>query len=62
MVGQDVIASPLMETVLSGFFFFSKPGALDALQDALDNVLAHWRIRKNEREFIDRTVNDIVLS
>jgi len=44
------------------FSFLNKPVALDALQAGLDNALAHRRIRKNGREFIDRTVNDIVLS
>jgi len=44
------------------FSFLNKPIELDELQSRLEDALAHWRIRKNEREFIDRTVNDIVLS
>jgi DNA-binding NtrC family response regulator len=44
------------------FSFLSKPVALDALENKLEQALAQWRIQRNEREFIDRAVGDIELS
>ena len=44
------------------FSFISKPVALESLANELENALAHGRILRNEREFIDRAVSDIVLS
>ncbi len=43
------------------FSFLSKPVTIDVLENRLEQALSRWRIQKNEREFIDRTVNDIEL-
>jgi DNA-binding NtrC family response regulator len=44
------------------FAFLNKPVTIENLRAVLDDALAHWRIRVNEREFIDQAVGDIDLS
>jgi DNA-binding NtrC family response regulator len=44
------------------FAFLNKPVTPEALREVLDDALTHWRMRSNEREFLDRAIGDIDFS